>query len=64
VKKAIPSWFELSGEVLSGEVGDDQHSEHQKPQPLNEAAEIVADGGLHFCSDFSCTVGRPNRWGV
>ena len=32
---------------LSGEVGDDQDFEHQKPQPLNEAAEVITDGGQH-----------------
>ena len=41
-EEANLSWFELSGEV-----GDDQDSEHQKPQPLNEAAEVIADGGEH-----------------
>jgi hypothetical protein len=32
---------------LNGEVGGDQDSKHQEPQPLNEAAEVIADGGEH-----------------
>jgi len=36
-----------SGFELNSEAGDDQDSEHQKPQPLNEAAEVITDGGEH-----------------
>ena len=35
-EEANSSRFELNGKA-----GDDQDSEHQKPQPLNEAAEAI-----------------------
>jgi len=42
VKNSVSGQFELCGQAES-----DQNSEQQKPQPREEAAEIIAGGGEH-----------------
>jgi hypothetical protein len=43
---------------VSGEPEGDQDSEQQKPQPLDEAAEVVAGGGEHDIDGIAARVGE------